>query len=216
MLTTPLSLAVHEREHLYWEGGHYELNMSFDSLRDKQWQRLIQAMWTLPQLTGPLETRFHPGVSAAKIAIAIPPPTATMTQHGQLGIASGAVGCDVLSTRSLFECVSLLVPLGMFATNHPSTDSQPIGKLTLTELDDVLSRIALSIYEVVPFRLAAIGYERECQVVTELLSDTTTREQLLAEGGFFAQEDVFQLLNAPLEGTQAVRSGLRWMPPHRA
>lgn len=211
-LLSPLSLAAHKQNHLYWEGGHYELNMTFDALRDKQWQRVLQAIWGYPQLFGPLESRFIPGTAALQTAIAIPAPTATQTQHGQIVLGSVAVGCDVLATRSLFECVSLLVPLGMFSGLDHATPELRRANPALAELDQTFAALALAVYDAVPFRLAAIGLERECQVVAELKSDDQARQALIDEANFFAQEDVLRQLNIPMDDYQLVRNGLRWAP----
>jgi hypothetical protein len=203
-------LASHGNEHLFWEGGHYELNLSFDALRDKQWQRVMQAIWGHNKLRGPSEVRYFPGGRLVETSIAIPPPTATQTQHGQLNVSAGAVGCDVLATRSLFECVSILIPLGMFggltlpAPNPRQNNSQ------LAELDTILSEVALAVYDVVPFRLAAIGWERECQVIAELRSDEYARAALVNQGCFFIQDEVLRMLELPNDNYELMRPGLRW------
>ncbi len=212
-VSSPLVLASHEQENLFWDGGHYELNMSFEALRDKQWLRVMQAIWGHPNMFGPLETRFVPGGRATETTISIPPPTATQAQHGQILVAPGAVGCDVLATRSLFECVSVLIPLGMFdgirhGTADPRKDNPALGLI-----DQVFAAIALAVYDVVPFKLAAIGWERECQVVAELRSDDAARAALVREGNFFAQEEVLRQLNIPMDEYQPVRNGLRWAVP---
>src|SRR3954471_24113862 len=113
----PNSLTIANHDHLtsFWEGGNYELNLSFDMLRDKQWQRMIQAIWEHSSFYGPLAERYTPtGAVPAQVAVQVPPPTATLTQHGQLKVGNAVIGCDVQATRSLFECVSILVPVGMF------------------------------------------------------------------------------------------------------
>jgi hypothetical protein len=212
-VSSPLALASHNEETLYWEGGHYELNMSFEALRDKQWLRVMQAIWGHPNMFGPLEHRFIPGGRTIETAIAIPPPTATQAQHGQILVSTSAAGCDVLATRSLFECVSVLVPLGMFDglqhnTNDPRKDNPSLGLL-----DDVFAAIALAVYDVVPFKLAALGWERECQVVAELRSDDAARDALVRTGNFFAQDEVLRQLNIPMDSYPPVRNGLRWAAP---
>ena len=40
-----LIVAHHQQPASYWEGGHYELNLSYDTLRDRQWQRIMEAVW---------------------------------------------------------------------------------------------------------------------------------------------------------------------------
>ena len=39
-----LRLAHHADLDTFWSGGEYELNLSFGTLRDKQWQRLVNAL----------------------------------------------------------------------------------------------------------------------------------------------------------------------------
>jgi hypothetical protein len=73
-----------------------------------------------------------------------------------------------------------------------------------------LGEIALSVYDIVPFKLAAIGWERECQVVAELRADDAARAALIREGHFFAQDDVLRQLGIAGD-YQAVRAGLRWV-----
>ncbi len=210
MQSPTLSLATHDHENLYWNGGNYELNMSFDALRDKQWQRVLQAIWAHPLLHGPLENRYVPGTTAAETAISMPPPTATQTQHGRIRIAGDAVGCDVLATRSLFECVSVLVPLGMFAGITGSGVYVRRLNPQLGTLDQLFSEIALAVYDAVPFRLAVIGWERECQVIAELRSDAAQRDELVALGNFFAPDETLRLLNIHDETYPAPRPTLRW------
>src|SRR5690242_8461062 len=114
-MSDTLTLAKHNDLASYWEGGHYELNLSFDTLRDRQWQRVMQTIWSHSALQGPLPERYVPGEEFGElIGIQAPPPTATLTQHGRMKIGEFVIGCDVQATRSLFECVSVLVPLGMF------------------------------------------------------------------------------------------------------
>jgi hypothetical protein len=83
----------------------------------------------------------------------------------------------------------------------------------LQELDDVLYSIALSVYEVAPFKIAALGYERECQLPAELRSNGELRHNFLVNGNFLAQEDVLLTFDPDLTAYQQVRDNLRWMPP---
>src|SRR5258708_33130073 len=156
-----LTVAAHQDQSSFYEGGHYELNMSFEMLRDKQWQRILEALWQHPMLHGPLEGRYYPGgATPPTSAIQAPPPTATLVQHGQMRIGNLIIGIDVQATRSLFECVSALIPVNMLAglkaepqmrQRHPE----------LAELDNLLCDIALRVYDEVPFKIAAMGFERE-------------------------------------------------------
>jgi hypothetical protein len=212
-MTKVLSIASHRHTVLFWDGGHYELNLSFDTLRDKQWQRVMQTIWDHPSIYGPLAIRYAPGGEVSEpMAAQIPPPTATLTQHGQMKVGQTVVGCDVQATRSLFECVSVLVPLGMFngIVGGPDVRQQ---YPELQELDDVLYSVALSVYDVAPFKIAALGYERECQLPAELRSNGELRHNFLVNGNFLAQEDVLLAIEPDLTPYQQVRDNLRWMPP---
>lgn len=204
--------ATHEQEALFWEGGSYELNMSFDALRDKQWMRLLQALWSHQSLGGPLESRYTPGAEVAATALTIPPPTATQTQHGQLHIAHGTIGCNILATRSLFECVSVLAPVGMFANLAECSTPTRVTPL-IPELDTLLISVALAVYDAVPFLLASLGWERECQVIAELRADQTLRQALLDQGNFLAQEQTLRQFDVNLADYEVIRPGLRWAPP---
>ncbi|MFN7209734.1 MAG: hypothetical protein ACK4P1_04980 [Aggregatilineales bacterium] len=207
-----LELSHHAEPALYWEGGHYELNLSFETLRDRQWQEVLHALWDHIFLNGPLAERYIPDQPVAeKIAIQVPPPTAVVKQHGQIAVNGYAVGCDVQATRSIFECLSILVPIGMFKgisggvlmrREHPD----------LQALDEVFYDVALSLYSVAPFQIAVLGYERSCQLPSELCSDGEMRHNFLAAGNFLIQEAVLRLLEPDLAPYQEVRQGLYWLP----
>src|SRR5438105_2966046 len=139
----PLTLAGHKNPAAFWNGGPYELNLSFDMLRDKQWQRIMQTLWEQPALHGPLSERYTPGQPIPEqIPVQTPPPTAAMTQHGVLKVGEVVVGCDIQATRSLFECVSLLVPVTMFRDLTPSTSLRQEHP-ELQTLDELFYDIAL-------------------------------------------------------------------------
>ncbi len=215
-MSKTLTVASHERPASYWEGGHYELNLSFDTLRDKQWQRTVQAIWDHPAVFGPLADRYTPGSAAAgTIPVQVPPPTATLTQHGQLKIGDAVIGCDVQATRSLFECISVLVPVGMF---DGITVGDPIGpqleqqRAAWRDLDAVLYDIALQVYDLAPFRIAAIGYERGCQLPAELQSNPDLCRAFLKAGNTLVQDDVLRAIQFDLSPYQQVRANLRWLP----
>jgi len=211
-MTNTLTVASHTSPASYWEGGHYELNLSFDTLRDRQWERVMHTIWSHPAIFGPLTERFVPGVQAPPATdIHVPPPTATMTQHGQLMIGEMVIGCDVQATRSLFECISLLVPLGMFGgiTGGPQIRRQ---HPELDTFDKVLTDIALRIYDVASFKIAAIGYERGCQLPAELRSNTELCAAFLLAGDALAQEDVLRSMQLNVADYEQRRANLRWIP----
>ncbi len=208
-----LTLAGHKNPTAYWQSGHYELNLSFDLLRDKQWQRIMQTIWEQPALHGPFDERYTPGEPIPEqIPVQTPPPTAAMTQHGLLKVGEAIVGCDIQATRSLFECVSLLVPIAMFRDLTASANLRQEHP-ELQTLDDLFYDIALHVYDAMPFKIAAIGYERECQLPSELRNDAQARHAFLVSGNFLAQEDVLASLEPDLSRYQQVRANLRWLAP---
>src|SRR5258708_39158319 len=94
-----LTVAKLDNRAAFYEGGHYELNLSFEMLRDKQWQRVLDTLWHDETLYGPLASRFYPEKPVPdQVAIQVPPPTATMVQHGQMKIGEVVVGGDVQAT----------------------------------------------------------------------------------------------------------------------
>jgi hypothetical protein len=142
----------------------------------------------------------------------VPPPTAALVQHGQLKLGETVVGCDIQATRSLFECVSVLVPVGMFegmAGGAQVRREYP----ALETLDEVFYDIALGVYDLVPFQIAAIGYERSCQLLSELCSDSELRHNFLVTGNFLAQDEVLLEIEPDLTPYTEVRPHLRWMAP---
>lgn len=208
-----LSVAKHDNSAAFYAGGHYELNLSFEMLRDKQWQRALETLWSDASVYGPLASRYVPGEPVPEqIAVQVPPPTATLVQHGQMKIGESVVGCDVQATRSLFECISVMIPISMFERLVGSSRlRQEHGELQA--LDEVLYDLALRIYDEVPFKIAALGYERECQLPLELRSDPQMRHAFLVTGNFLAQDDVLNSLEPDLSRYEQVRANLRWLAP---
>lgn len=207
-MSQTLHLAAHPDADSYWSGGEYELNLSFGTLRDKQWQRVMNAVWNHAAISGPFTRRFVPGAPADPAGILVPPPGAAQTQYGGLLIGSFEVGVGVLATRSLFECVSLQVPLGMFAGLEVGDSA-----LHIDPLDRIYRNLALAVFDAVPFDLTNIGLQCECRLVGELQIDTQQRLELMARGSFFARDQVLLLLGVPPDDYAAVRPALRWIPP---
>jgi len=119
------------------------------------------------------------------------------------------VGCAVLVTRSLFECVTLQVPLGMF-------DGVPVdgrGTPRIEALDHIYQDIALDVFDYVPFDLATIGFQSGCCLFAELQADEQQCFDLLNAGSIFARDDVLRALNVWPDDYPAARPGLRWIPP---
>ena len=206
-----LKVADHSQQAAYWEGGNYELNLSFDTLRDKQWQRVIEAIWDHPAIYGPLAERYCPGRDIpARATSQVPPPTATMTQHGQMKVGEAVIGCDIQATRSLFECLSILIPVGMF---DGLTGSPEMGKqyTELHTLNAVLYDVALRVFDVAPFKIGAIGYERGCQLPAELRSSVELSRAFVGAGNALVHEEVLRAISVAADPFEQVRANLRWL-----
>ncbi len=212
-MSSSLSLASHAEPSAYWSGGEYELNLSYGTLRDQQWQRLIRALWGHATLSGPFANRVVPGEEGKPIPVRVPAPTAAQTHYGQLDVEGLPAGCRVMATRSLFECVSLQVPLGMFEGIRAGQEKKGrTSSLRIGPLDHVYRDIALALFEIVPFDIANIGYQCECRLVDELRADTSLRLELMAMGNFFARDAALRSLGIAPDNYPQVRSDLRWIP----
>lgn len=209
-MSDDLYLAVHDHPDAYWTGPNYELNLSFDTLRDRQWQRLTDVIWSQPVLAGPFTERYVPGREPQAEAIIVPEPTDARSQYAALWLGENAIGGRVLLTRSLFECATIQVPLSMFAGIAPDI---PEDRLTLPPLDAIYQQMALIVYQAVPFEIANVGCECGCPVLLELLSDSVLRDAVLARGNLIARDRALVMLGQPPENFQAVAPGLRWIPP---
>lgn len=201
-----LSPARHDRENDLWRGTPYELNLAFGSLRDDQWWRVLTALWETPSLHGPLAARGLPGETKERARIAIPTPTTTFTQYADLILGPDqVVGGSVLVTRSLFECVSIQVPSGMFA-------GVEVGHLPrIPRLEAIFYSLALAIYRQAPFECATIGWERGCVLETELAGDVDLRQRLLSQGGVFLPDDRLASLGVEATRHDVALPGLRWI-----
>jgi hypothetical protein len=211
-MVSQLQVASHTAAEQYWSGGEYELNLTLGTLRDKQWQRLLESLWRHESISGPYAERFVPGFEVEPAPIQIPAPTDALAQYGVLHLGVGQVGCMVLATRSLFECVTIQVPLGMFAGMSRLTDDER-ARLRIDPLDQVCQDMALAVFEAVPFDLANMGFQCECRLVAELQTDARQRRNFVAGGYFFARDAVLQLLNLEPEEYPLAYHGLRWVPP---
>lgn len=209
IMSQTISPAQHANPDAYWSGGEYELNLSFGTLRDRQWQRLMEAVWQ--QLDGPFAGRFVPGEPAPPAPVTVPAPTDAQIQFGGFQVAGLSVGCRVLATRSLFECVTIQVPLGMFAGLE--TDEDELAALRIPELDRYYADLALTLYEAVPFDLANMGLQCECRLVAELQVDTRQWLSLMRTGNFFVRDEVLRQLGSWPDDFKPAYPGLRWIPP---
>jgi hypothetical protein len=187
-----------------WNGDTFELNMSFDTLRDYQWERMLKALWAYTGISGPYESKYIPGKDEPnKIKVATPEPTATLSQYAAFEIAPEVkVGVEILITRSLFECVSLAIPVDMF---EAGTDLAP--------LQQAYYDMALSIYETTTYTIAAIGLNRGCQLLMEMMAYPDTKSQFLKMGNFLARDDALAELKLSPQAYKEVKPSLRWYPP---
>lgn len=193
----------------YWSGSKAEVNLSFDNLRDYQWERLLTMLWKYPGISGPFENRYEPDSETIPTSVKMPQPTDTYSLFGAYEIESGVrAGFEMLVTRSLFECVSLLIPLGMFS--NVTSDPQDPG---LNLIEDHFYTLALKVYEVVTFDIAAIGVDRGCQLLIELVGDPNLRNAFFKQGNFLARDDTLAALRLEPKAYQEVQPTLRWCPP---
>ncbi|GAB4555420.1 MAG: hypothetical protein OHK0023_26620 [Anaerolineae bacterium] len=206
-----LKVATHSDPMHYWDGGNYELNLSFDGLRDQMWLDVLRAIWSAPCMRGPLPSRYTPGETPpTSINIQVPPPTAIVKQHGIFTVNGQSVGCDVQATRSIFECVSILIPIGMFHGLSAQRNFR-IAHPDLETLDQLFYEIVLRVNNVAPFQIAALGYERSCQLLSELRSEGEARHNFLVMGHFVARGDVLRELEPDLGGYEEVAPNLYWV-----
>lgn len=208
MTESTLTLALHHDDpRAFWSGANYALNMSFGTLRDDQWRRVLELIWTYEAIIGPLTGRYYPGNEIAKTRIETPPPTAAIAQYGMVWVnARLAVGCNVQATRSLFECVSVQTPQGMFEGVTPETHPH------IPQLEGHYRALAEAIYPQVPFQLANIGWELDCVLEGELIRSADLRADMAASGGFYAQETLLAAAGIEFRDYIEITPGLRWAP----
>lgn len=206
------------QDNIYWSGNNFELNIAFGTLRDYQWKRLLDTLWAHQPIEGPLQHRYIPGEQhPAMTSIQYPKPTDTFTQHGVLGGDGGAIGIDILVTRSLFECISISAPTGMFVVNpeQSTPDALRTDELKIYDTYRVYQDIALHLHQTVNFEIASIGWNRECQILTELIEDSEKRAIFFEHGNFFATDQSLEKLGEAPEDYEIVGDGVRWAPPRR-
>jgi hypothetical protein len=211
-------LARHREAQAYWQGGNFELNLSFDGLVQRQWQALIDHFWSLDHIEGPFERRYVPHyLPPPSTRIMYPEPTATYTQYGVILLEGQRVGMDVLVTRSLFECFSLMIPVGMFdrlkKTDDATTPFAYKDNPTCAVVDAVYKSMAVHLWRHVPFTIASIGWNRECQLVRELQIEDEQRERFFKLGNCLIVDDALRRLEYDPNDYEHALPGLRWLPP---
>lgn len=211
----PIKLASHTDAENYWAGGNFELNLSFETLKDDQWRLILDSLWGVEELKGPFESRYVPHQQQPPIrAINYPEPTVAFTQHGGLQLESQIVGVDILVTRSLFEGITLMVPAGMFAGLRPGKNGGFKLKDNLPRriLEEQYRKLALSLYTIVPFSIGSIGFNRECQILSELIFEEDIRKQFFSVGNSFITDRALEKCGGNPEDFELAAPGLRWLP----
>lgn len=214
-----IQLATHADPVEYWEGGNFELNMSYQMLQTKEWEHVIEALWANEAIDGPLTSRFVPGQDMPETrAVEFPEPTAAFTQHGVLKVNKLVIGIDVLITRSLFECITLMAPVGMFANLVPGTpaDPYPLDENPARQsLEKTYKDLALTLFKVVPFSIASFGWNRECQLLSELTFEKDALTEFLATGNSLVTDSALNECDIDATQYEEILPDLRWLAPRR-
>jgi hypothetical protein len=213
-----MHLANHDSPQDYWQGGNFELNISFEYLSSEQWRLVLDALWADVHLNGPYETRYIPHRPAPpEIAINYPEPTTTLIQHASLTLDDAQFGVDVLVTRSLFEGISLLTPVNMFAGLQKGDKSAKPYPLALNParalVEEFYQALAVRLFGVVPFVIASMGWNRECQLLSELLLDKKLKRAFFAQGNALMTEQALRKAKRRLSEYEQIAPNLRWIPP---
>jgi hypothetical protein len=190
-----------------WSEPQLELNLTFDTLREYQWGRFIKHLWAQERLIGPFPSRFDPAQPPQAISPIVPEPTATLSQYALMRVTLNLqVGVEILLTRSLFECVSILIPLNMFPDPHAESHEVQAARQSLYEL-------ALALYEVGAFSIGTLGVGVGLFLLAELMADDSLRSQFIKHGSFFARDDILAVLRLSPEAYPEVKPALRWCTP---
>lgn len=212
-----IQLAEHTDSQAYWDGGNFELNMSFDMLTQEQWLQLVDALWADEQVDGPLTQRYVPNQALPPYKkVEYPEPTSTYIQHGRMDVEGVVMGIDVLITRSLFECITLMTPVGMFKNLVSGSEGipYPLQDNPIRQcIESAFSDIALRIYRVAPFSIASLGWNREIQILNELVLEDAYRKKFFDQGNSFITDKGLKRCGRNPEDYARVASGLRWLPP---
>lgn len=201
-------LALSQKENT-WSGPKIELNLSFDNLREYQWKRLLDTLWGSTGISGPFVERYHPfQPDPEPTPIVQPDPTATYSQFGAFELQAGVrVGIEVLVTRSLFECVSLLIPVAMFENVQLQ-----VGDPCLNVVQNRLYDLSIGLYKIVSYDIASIGVDRGCELLMELVSDPRARERFMKQGNFLARDETLAAIRVEPKAYEEVMQKLRWIP----
>lgn len=171
-----------------WCGGHYELVLEVGDRDDAQLDSVLRAIWGDPRLDGCYarrdeapESQPRTGASVAELL------RAEGHLFGRATLPSGvSVVCGTCVTREVNDgpdWAYLYLPLGALSRIDPRVGGYPFAPDDRHSLawrrpiDDWLRSIGDLVYEAVPFRFGAIGFETSMEVATGQLLDGVPRER---------------------------------------
>ncbi|MBI5931165.1 MAG: hypothetical protein HY862_17780 [Chloroflexi bacterium] len=211
-MSARIQIPIHADPRDFWSGGTYELNLSYDTLRDNQWSRLLESFWSIDGVYGPYIDPYTPRqAEPAREKIRYPAPTDTYSQYGIVSVDGVNIGFEVLVTRSIFEGFSVQLPAGMVVTTVALAN--PIVAARVREaVEDAYRSVALRMYEAMPFVIGSFDFNGECYLVDELAVDEVAREKFFATGNSLIQDTALRKLGRNPNDYEQVAAGLRWMP----
>jgi len=193
-----------------WRGSYYEFALDLGLPGDDALVLLaLQAMWRQPQLRGPWPQRER--FDSAPDDLAPPSEQNPLIHYGRLVLDDGTeVGCvsGLLRVDGEADWLSLSVPTGMLELRFPV--SYPLETATnawLVGLDQMLARIAGTIYETVPFQVGRLG--EEAAAVGTVAAALTAEE--CERGGVLVPEQLWRRLN-PRRSAECIVPGLVYAP----
>ncbi|GIK66530.1 MAG: hypothetical protein BroJett018_43240 [Chloroflexota bacterium] len=214
-MSTRIQIPTHADPREFWSGGTYELNLSYDTLRDNQWSRLLESFWSIDGVFGPYEDRYTPGqAEPARTKIRYPAPTDTYSQYGIVSVDEVHLGFEVLATRSIFEGFSVHLPAGMVVTTS-ALENPKVAARVREAVEDAYRFVALRMYEAMPFVIGSFDFNGECYLVDELAADAAAREKFFLSGNCFIQDTALRKLGRDPDNFEQVANGLRWLPAGR-
>jgi hypothetical protein len=151
-----------------WQGGFYELAIRLGRRDDARLGRALEALWNAAGMQG----CFAEGIGGAHLPAKVGLPS--LAEHGHLrGVLEppgfGRLVAGVFAIRFDNDCVDwleLYIPLGALAKVDPRIGGFPFGRegknVSLRwrrGLDAWLAHVGRSVFDVVRFERALIGYE---------------------------------------------------------
>ena len=215
-MSTRIQIPTHADPREFWLGGTYELNLSYDTLRDNQWSRLLESFWSIAGVYGPYEDHYTPGQAEPnRTKVRYPAPTDTYSQYGIVSVDEVHLGFEVLATRSIFEGFSVHLPAGMVVTAS-ARENPKVAERVREAVEDAYRFVALRMYEAMPFVIGSLDFNGECYLVDELVADAAAREKFLMTGNSYIQDTALHKLGYHPDDYEQVAAGLRWLPAGRA